>query len=458
MLQEIVKLVKARPVESFIPDLQTLEEGERRLKALLSEDLDGSEAVDGSFIQEVRIDNTNPLSLNSLRATVLTAKGELFYFKAHYSPDENAKIQGKKARRSQGNEYYCSKYLEEAGFPIAPPVYASHVAGRQYVLHRYMDRKEYCELSALAAEIEQKDCPEEDVNKLSGIYASFQKLIGNRYVQTLHMSSAEDIAAEPFHLLFYDRLVDEDGAFGARVKSYYLDSKDFILPDGSTISFKEFWKLKWKINGIAYDSLFNAFEKARTFLKPEKSAPTVVAHGDDHPGNILCHNERMLYFDPAFAGRSIPALMAPCKAMYHTNFAHGKKASIFYEPASMTESVSVFKDGDFLHVNHDWEMTILRENFLNAQIEHVWIPLVKAMRQKEMLPENWEEIVRSTLFCCPVVCKNMLPGGADNNPMTKEASILNFAIAIMLAHPPIKKSSENCITSFFKNIKQALAF
>lgn len=74
------------------------------------------------------------------------------------------------------------------------------------------------------------------------------------------------------------------------------------------------------------------------------------------------------------------------------------------------------------------------------------------MKAQNILPDNWEDIVRATLFCCPTLCKNLI---TDETDAAKKASMLNFAIAIQLAKAP--QSGHDRVSEFFQSIRSELS-
>lgn len=377
----------------------------------------------------------NPLALNSMRAAFHTEDGQHLFMKCHHETGEGDRV----------GEYYRSGILEEAGFPIDKALYQSSMVGEQLVIYRYRDRERYPELHGVARTIEAAGCQVHDMRPVVNAFDAFQREIGGRYLDSLHLATAAEIAEEAVHGLYYRRLVDDDGPldeparqpFGGRVREFYLGAP-VGLPDGTDIPFERFWKLRWIINGKRHElTLQDALQRARRLLHPAAKGllPAVTAHGDDHTGNILYDPEQpaetaLAYFDPAFAGHHVPALLAPCKALYHVCYAH---PDMLYDPETLTVSLSASIDGDSVSVEHDWVLSPLRQRFLASQITHVWQPLLQALRQRNALPAHWRDIVGSALLCCPLLCKNLLAGAGKPNPLDARASLLTFSIALQLA-------------------------
>ncbi len=383
-------------------------------------------------------DVDNALALNSLRAQFRTQDGQHLFLKCHHEEGEASRV----------GEYYRSGILEQAGFPIETALYHSSTVGEQMVIYAFRDRKETPELHSVARRIEENGCLVDEVLPVAKAFNHFQQRIGKRYLSTLHLATPSQVAAESVHGLFHRRLVDheQDQFFGARIRSFYL-GRVVSLPDNHFIPFEKFWHMRWCINGRHYDlSLHSALLLARNILKPTTKHATaaVTAHGDDHTGNMLydsnvCSNNAIMYFDPAFAGRHIPALLAPCKALYHICFAH---PNMLYNPDELDIDISCNIVKDTIHVSHNWELSPLRQHFLQSQLENVWRPLLHEMQKNNMLPACWKETIGSALVCCPILCKNIISGLGAPNPLTNEASLLTFSIAVQLAAGDLGNTNE----------------
>ncbi|MGQ7847200.1 hypothetical protein ACUNV4_22115 [Granulosicoccus sp. 3-233] len=375
------------------------------------------------------LDTCNPLALNSLRAEFRTEDGQHLFLKCHHEDGEADRV----------GEYYRSGILEEAGFPIDKALYQSSAVGEQLVIYRYRDRRQFPELHSVARDLESHGCRPADMAPVVAAFDRFQQQLGARYLDSLHLASPAEVAAEAVHGLYHRRLVDHEEAvvFGGRVREFYL-GRQVELPDGSSLPFEQFWHLRWRINGqLQESSLHEALQRARVLLlpTPHESVAALTAHGDDHTGNLLYNpaesiDRAISYFDPAFAGNHIPALMAPCKALYHVCYAH---PNMLYDPDELRVDLSAKVSQGVLQIEHDWQLTPLRQQFLASQTRHVWQPLLRTMRAQNLLPVQWRDIIGAALLCCPLLCKNLLAGAGRPNPLTAEASLLTFSVALQLA-------------------------
>src|SRR5262249_18045158 len=163
--------------------------------------------------------------------------------------------------------------------------------------------------------------------------------------------------------------------------------------------------LSWTVNGVRYrHTLRELFERSRRLLDPHALArlPVLVSHGDAHNANVWARRDAsgrlsLVLFDPAFAGKAIPALLGEVKATFHNIFAH---PLWLYTPdlAETAYRVTAELAGDRIVVAHDWALSDLRRQFLQLKLERYWRPLLLRLKSMEALPDDWEEIVRAGLF------------------------------------------------------------
>lgn len=191
----------------------------------------------------------------------------------------------------------------------------------------------------------------------------------------------------------------------------------------------------WVINGVEYSETIGAIlADAADALSPAHIGPAaVVAHGDAHNANVWFEREaanraRLVQFDPAFAGRHMPALLAEVKATFHNVFAH---PFWLYEPAIASDRYTVSVDfrGGIIEVTHDFELDALRTDFLASKAAHVWRPLLAELAARGTLPVDWERIVRRALFCCPTLVHELRAGGPTGHTATSAAIGWSVAVA-----------------------------
>lgn len=389
--------------------------------------------------------NPDGYSLNSLNGILTLRQPHLgetrLFFKYHQEEDEGKGVA----------EYYNSKLLEEAGLPVDVPLAARHEPGEQMLLYRVRDD---ARLADVCRELEHGRFSRFSAEEVVRLQVELDRAVCAKYLETLHLAPREQPARESLHQLFYHRLVDADGTKpGGRLRSYYL-GQDFALPGGNQVlPWEQFAKLRWRINGVEYrQTLAELFDEALEVLDPDHlpdPCPSVLGHGDAHNANLWIEEReesaRMVFFDPAFAGAHLPALLAEVKPTFHNIFAH---PDWLYHPEETTQRFGVqatIADG-FLSVEHSWKLSDLRQEFLRSKRDNVWKPLVHSV--VAMSPHlDWERYARLALFCCPTLVMNLRPGAARHLPPT---SMLGFAIAVMCGSRP--SAGDDVISRFFREI------
>ncbi len=397
------------------------DEAEKVVAALIAENFD---------LALVRVAiNADWSSLNSLNGVVDVADGRRFFFKFHQEEGESETVE----------EYYRAELLESAGYPVDVPAMMSRRPGHQVLLYAYRKDRQ---LADACLEIERRG--RQGDTDLIVLQRALDTLTGDIYLRTLHESRLEWCKTEPIHQLFHHRLVTppNDTSLGGRVERFYA-GKPVIL-SGVTVLWKDFARLRWRINGIEYrHCLGELFQEGLARLRPANlaSSGAVVAHGDAHNANVWIEQgakaARLVLFDPAFAGRHVPALLADVKATFHNIFAH---PFWLYHPAEADtrfESDLVIRNG-WIELQHDWALSPLRAEFLELKRDLIWRPLLAELYRLHLLPDDWRRIVRCALFCCPTLVMNLSAGAAHGaTPGRSPAlSALSFAISVMSGSEP----------------------
>lgn len=369
--------------------------------------------------------NRDRYSLNSLNGFVTTADGRSYFFKFHQEEGEGDTV----------GEYYRAEVLREAGFPVDMPLHVSGEVGRQILLYR---RRGDPRLADLCRAVELGDSDAEAL-PLVEAQRTLDRLIGERYLATLHPTTPAQVEAESIHRLFHARLVDAgNDELGGRARRFYVD-QEFRFP-GASLSWRDLADKRWRINGIVYrHTLGQLFEESRTRLQPGRLAGhgAVVAHGDAHNANVWVEEaggtKQLVFFDPAFAGRQIPALLAEIKATFHNIFAH--PLWLYDAPiADRRFAAAVAVAGDVVEVTTDWRLSPLRTLFLESKAQLVWRPLLAELARRGWLPADWRRILRCALFCCPTLVMDLRAGGtADHTPIT---SAIGLSVAVMMGSEP----------------------
>jgi len=393
------------------------------------------------------------LSLNSVNGFIHLATPDAkigaatLFFKFHHEESEEGLA-----------EYYNSEMLSEAGFPVEKPVYISKEVGKQVLVYPLKTSER---MADVCKRLEASSSTSDEYKSVVTAQEKLDEMICARYISTLHTASAESLPEEPILQLFYYRVVDDKQlsatTLGGRYKTFYA-GKTFAFP-GMEISFEDLSKLKWRINGTLYqETLEQAFAKALKTMSPAGSYPAVIAHGDAHNGNVWYNKgtpSSLSLFDPAFAGKHVPALLAEIKPVFHNIFAH---PLWLYDSAEADAGLNISCDiaNGVINVTHNWRLPELRAAFLRSTRDKVWIPLLHALKAKNMLPTGWQDYMRAALFCCPTLVMNLRANaGTNQNSHTPKTSLLGLSIAMMLSSSP--QQGRDIISDFFSDLDRSIA-
>jgi hypothetical protein len=381
-------------------------------------------------------------SLNSLNGLLTTEAGEEFFFKFHHEEGEEA----------TSDEYYQAELLREAGFTVDSPVHASKAVGRQILLYRVRHDRRFADVCR-ALDFSDGGA---DFRAAVAAQEAFDADIGANYLKTLHASTSDDCAREPIHQLFHARLIDRErpGELGGRAQRFFFN-EPFDLA-GQVLDAAALRAARWKVNDIEYrDSIDTLLARSLQLLAPTRLAAcgAVVTHGDAHNANVWYEEtvgrvQRLVMFDPAFAGRHVPALLAEAKATMHNIFAH---PLWLYDATAAAERfhVSIEIGDGRIAVETDWALSPLRKAFLVSKAERVWRPLLAALRKRNLLPADWRETLRAALFCCPSLVMELRAGGSGgHNPAS---SAIGLAVAVALGSEPAA-SMQDFVSSFLDAI------
>ncbi len=375
--------------------------------------------------------NADGYSLNSVNGILTLGRPyeghDRLFFKFHQEEDEAKGVA----------EYYNSKLLEDAGWPVDVPVAARTFPGEAILLYAVRSDARLAD-ACRAAE-------DGDVHLLR-LQRDLDHHVAESYLDTLHLAPRAEAAAESLHQLFFHRLVDEGTTNpGGRLRSFYLNAT-FTFPGlDRSLPWTELSGLRWRINGHLYDkTLGGLFAESIEVLNPTNlpdPCPAVLGHGDAHNANVWQEPDRLVTFDPAFAGSHLPALLAEIKPTFHNILAHPDW--LYHPEEARTRASAQLADG-VLEVTHDWSLMPLRQQFLKTKEEEIWKPLLEQVAAHH---PNWQHYVRLALFCCPTLVMNLTAGAARHNPTT---SLLGFSIAIMCGSPCEK--NDDLITDFLNGI------
>jgi hypothetical protein len=396
-----------------------------------------------SLAAEGVVINRDQYSLNSLNG-FFAADGADYFFKFHQEDGEEAMT----------GEYYRADILARAGLPVDMPVFVSNLPGEQVLVYRRRADPRFSDVLR-ALDIAALDGQRDMAGEAAAIAAErgLDTAVARVYLDSLHPITATEAAAEPIHRLFHDRLVDmPDRRFpGGRLAGFYLD-QTVRLP-GIELAWDDFAARRIVVNGRAYRrTIGELFAAAGARLRPERLADAggVVAHGDAHNANVWygqgVDGPDLSFYDPAFAGEHVPALIAEVKATFHNVFAH---PLWLYDPAEATRRFTAkveLADG-ILSIDTDWSLTPVRRALLAAKADLVWKPLLSTLAARGLLPTDWREVIRLALFLCPTLVMNLRAGAATH---TETSSAIALAVAVMVGSEP--EDGEDEMTAFLKTI------
>lgn len=384
--------------------------------------------------------NRDQYSLNSLNG-FFSAGGTDYFFKFHQEDGEEAMT----------GEYYRADILARAGLPVDMPVFVSNLPGEQVLVYRRRSDPRFSDVLR-ALDIAALDGRRDMAGEANAVAAErgLDASIARVYLDSLHPVTPAQAAAEPIHRLFHDRLVDMPGRRfpGGRLAGFYL-GKTVRLP-GVEIGWDDFAGSRLMINGRTYQrTVGELFAAAGARLRPDLLADAggVVAHGDAHNANVWYgKGPELSFYDPAFAGEHVPALMAEAKATFHNVFAH---PLWLYDPGEATRrfTASVRLGEGTLSIDTDWALTPVRRALLSAKAELVWKPLLATLKGRGLLPADWRQVIRLALFLCPTLVMNLRAEAATHS---ETSSAIAFAVAVTVGSEP--ETGEDEMTAFFDTI------
>ena len=385
--------------------------------------------------------NRDQYSLNSLNGFFDTADGA-FFFKFHQEEGEEA----------MSGEYYRADILARAGLPVDQPVHISTLPGEQILVYR---RRTDPRFSDVLRALDLADAPDRRAAAVAA-EAELSDRVAQVYADTLHPITVAQAQAEPIHRLFFERLIDPaSGAYpGGRLQSFYV-GQSFAFP-GVTLDWDDFADARWVIDGLPYRSTIRQlFDAAHDRLDPARLADAggVVAHGDAHNANVWYAIGQggaptLAFFDPAFAGEHVPALLAEVKTTFHNIIAHPLWLYDPDEAERRFRAMASYSDGT-LSIDTDWQLTPVRRDLLRVKAEKAWRPLLQNLKTRGLLPADWRQVVRLALFLCPTLVMNLRAGVGRHNPTS---SAIGFANALRVGSEP---EGRDLLSDFFDSIRPA---
>ena len=100
-----------------------------------------------------------------------------------------------------------------------------------------------------------------------------------------------------------------------------------------------------------------------------------------------------------------------------------------------------------LYIDTDWAPGPVRHALLAAKAAHFWRPWIAHLAAQNLLPPDWEEVLRLALFLCPTLVMNLRTGATTHNPVS---SLVGLSVAVMAGSEPV--AGEDAISRFFDMI------
>lgn len=419
------------------PDASGVGAAQRLQRLLRQGDVDAATAEVRTLLGELLADAVTAVrftldaySLNSVSGTFDTVSGRSLFFKFHTEEGEEGEV----------GEYYRAELLAAAGIPVDVPVAHSTTPGSQIVVYAVRHEQRMADV-CVALEREAGAAAVLPAG-LERAQRELDRRIGEVAVATLD-DPTPGSAAISLHQLFHNRLVSGEAFPGARYLNWYVSSPEYdALAD-----------LPWRIDGVDYDGPLRALvEGMERRLRPSVLAalPVVTAHGDDHQGNIWVVGDlaapELKLFDPAFASGQVPALLAPVKATYHNVFAH---PFWLYYP-ELVDGVSSEYGERVVVSTPGSRLSPLRQALLDSLTDEVWVPLLRELRRRDLLPEDWRATVRAALAACPLLVTNLL---AESR--TENVRMLGLARVVQAASEPV--NGDDPVSRWLDRLEEALA-
>ena len=132
------------------------------------------------------------------------------------------------------------------------------------------------------------------------------------------------------------------------------------------------------------------------------------------------------------------------KASFHNALAH---PFWLYHPdeAAARFSIEISVTADIVEVSDDAQLSPLRREVLDSAAELIWAPLLAEMSRRSLLPGNWRAIIRSALFCCPMLVTNLV---AESRP--EPVRFLGLARAVAAGSEPV--DGADAVSSFLDRV------
>lgn len=348
----------------------------------------------GLVFKDASFDTESKTALNSLNGRCMLLDGTCLFYKFHTEENEITFL--------SKTEIYNVQTLKDAGWEMVTPYASSTKPGAQCVLYPLIkDKTLYSIFNELDGEYLREGSyqPDRKKNLLQSIGDSLDTTRDN-LLRTLQPND-RSLSDALIHQLFSHRLISLEGET-PRIESFYEKESryDDVADLRWIVNGKE---IPWTLSKLVHDSkkyLAASFSEGMT---------SVIAHGDEHFANQFIINNKIIFFDPAFAGR-MPALLAPVKATAHNVIAH---PFWYYEPSEIREKLTYTHtiEKGVVSLTHNWELmkvAPIRVEIAQLYVHKIWKPLIQTLKAANQLPSWWREYIRSAIFCSPFLAKNLL--------------------------------------------------
>ncbi len=353
------------------------------------------------------------VSLNSINGFLHTDDGRTLFFKTHVETDAVV------------SEYYNSQVMSDAGYPVIRPIFQATEHGKQVMVYEVVESPTMFDVLREFEAPTGEEKLQHSADDVIACQENADRLLFDLQKRSLKDLTADENAESPVHQLFYHRLT------GGRFDSFYA-GHDISLP-GVEIPYNDLQHLKWTINGIRYQhTLAELVDRSIRLLDPKQSTPAVVGHGDAHNGNVFYAPPDLVYFDPAFAGSHDPFLDLT-KPLFHNVFAMWMYFPDDYDKTVQSE-VSI--SGDEIHVTHNYKISRVRPRVLNSKLEYSLAPIVEHLRDQGQLRDDWEDYLRCSLLCCPLLTMNL----RDRKKFTPNVATVGMSFVLQVGSQPAGES------------------
>jgi hypothetical protein len=95
-------------------------------------------------------------------------------------------------------------------------------------------------------------------------------------------------------------------------------------------------------------------------------------------------------------------------------------------------------------------MSPLRRDLLAVKADRFWRPWLATLRDRGLLPDDWEQVLRLALFLCPTLVMN-LRAGDGGGPHSPTTSAIGLFVALMAGAAP--ETGQDAVSDFIASIR-----